>query len=246
MTRTLSKVNPLTCFGLLAALGLAVSFVWDPAPVLVLHVALVALLLGAGLAPAEALRSHLLVAPFAIGVLMTNAVSRPGEVIAAVGPLEVTDEGLVAGAALAIRVFVVAVPAMAVARATDPTRLVTAMTQLRLSARAGFAVLTAHRMLAAMPAEWQALLDAGRVRAPLDRRGRPRLGVRGYGRAAFTLLVTQIRRGDRIADALEVRGVGSPSRTQRLVVPFTRVDALTAAAVTCLAAAALLVGATLS
>jgi energy-coupling factor transport system permease protein len=242
LTGTLARLNPLTPFALLLALAVAVSFVFDPLPVLALHVVLVAVLLVARLAPGTLLRLHLLFAPFAVGVFMTNAVSRPGEAVLVLGPLTATDEGVRIAAALALRVLVVAVPAFAVARATDPTRLVTAlMTQLRLNHRAGFAVLTAHRLLAGMPEQWQMLLAAAAVRAPLDRRGRPRLGVRAYGHAAFGLLVGGIRRGERIADALEVRGVRTTVRTQRTRVPFGAVDVVAATVVVALAVPAVLV-----
>jgi len=240
----LARLNPLTVLALLMALGVAVSFFFEPVPLVMLHAAVLGLLLVAGVPAATLARTHLLFAPFAIGVLLTNAVSRPGAPVAVVGPLEMTDDGVRVGLALAIRVLVVAVPAVVLARATDPTRLVTAAIQhLRVPHRSGYAVLTAHRMLAAMPDQWEMLLAAGRVRAPLDRRGRPRLGVRGHATAAFTLLVVSIRQGDRIADALEVRGVRSRSRTRRCAVPFERADLVALVTATGLGAAALAVGA---
>jgi energy-coupling factor transport system permease protein len=244
---TLTRLNPLTGLGLLAVIGLVVSFVLEPLPVLLLHLALLGLLLVAGTALSMILRNHLVFAPFALGVLMVNAISRPGEPVAVVGPLEATDDGVRIGLALALRVLVVAVPAVALARASDPTRLViAAIDHLRVPHTAGFALLTAHRMLAAMPQEWQTLLDAGRVRAPLDRRGRPRLGVTGHVRAAFALLVGSIRRGDRIADALEVRGVRTRERTRRLAVPFRRLDAAAVVTVLVLGTAALVAGTALA
>ena len=229
----MSRLNPLTPLALLLALGAAVSFVLDGVALVGLHVWLVVVLAcGLRVGVAELARTHLVFAPFALGVLMTNAVSRPGAVLAEVGPLEVTDVGVRVGLALALRVLVVAVPAVVVGRRTDPTRLVVAaMQHLPLRPRGGFAVLTAHRMLADMPQRWQLLLAAGRSRAPLDRRGRPRLGARGYARAAMGLLVGGIRRGNRIADALDVRGIGAPVRTARLQEPFSRADVVVAASV---------------
>ena len=228
----LQRLNPLTALGLVTMLGVFVSFVFAPLPLLALHLFVVALLLVAGAGPRQLLLTHLVMTPFALGVLATNAVSRPGLVLAAWGPLAVTDQGLVVGAALAVRVFVVAVPSVAVASSLDPTRLVTAaMQHLRLGAPGGYALLTAHRMLAALPQEWSLLLAAGRSRAPLDRRGRPRLGLRGYGRCAFALLVGSIRRGERIADALGVRGLRATDRTVRLQAPFSRLDAVVALSV---------------
>ncbi len=218
----MSRLNPLTPVLLLLVLGASVSFVLDVPALVGLHVFVVAvLLLGVGAGPVEVVRAHLVFVLFAVGVVVTNAVSRPGEVVAVVGPLVATDDGVRVGVALGVRVLVVAVPAVVLARRTDPTRLVTAMMQhLHLRPRAGFAVLTAHRMLADMPQRWQTLLAAGRMRVPLDRRGRARWGVRGHARAVLGLLVTGIRRGNAIADALDVRGVGAAQRTHRLREPF--------------------------
>lgn len=225
----LARLNPLTPLALITALGIGVSFLFAPLPTLALHLSVVTLLLAAGAGLRGVVISHLTFTPFAVGVLATNAVSRPGAVLAHAGPLMITDEGVAVGMALALRVLVVAVPAVAVASVLDPTRLVTAaMQHLRLTPSVGFAVLTAHRMLGAMPQQWSTLLAAGRSRAPLDRRGRPKLGVRGYGRAAFGLLVGGIRRGEQIAGALQVRGLRSTRRTMRLQVPFVQLDAVAA------------------
>ena len=229
----LARLNPLTPAALLLLLGASVSFVLDVAALVGLHAWLL-VVLAAGLRadPGELLRAHLTFAPFALGVLMTNAVSRPGRVLAEVGPLLVTDDGVRVGAALALRVLVVAVPAVVVARRTDATRLVVALVQhCRVRPRAGFAVLTAHRMLAEMPQRWRLLLSSARSRAPLGRRGRPRIGARGYARVALALLVGGIRRGNHVADALDVRGIGAPVRTSRRQEPFRRTDGVVAAVV---------------
>lgn len=240
---SLAALNPLTPAALLLAVGITVSSMLDGAALVGLHTWLVAVVgIGLRVGVSEILGAHAMFAPFALGVLMTNAVSRPGEVVAVVGPLVATDDGVRVGFALAVRVLVVAVPAVVLARRTDPTRLVIALMQhLRVRPRAGFAVLTAHRMLADMPQRWRLHLAAGRSRAPLDRRGRPRLGLRGYARAATGLLAGGIRRGDAIADALDVRGVGAAARTRRRQEPFTRRDAAALALVTTGAVTAALV-----
>ena len=243
----LERLNPLTGLALVAALGVLVSFMFVPLPLVALHLVVVGLLLAGGAGAARLLLTHLAFLPFAIGVLFTNAISRPGIALARLGPVTFTDKGLVVGAALAVRVLLVAVPAVAVAGALDPTRLIAAAIQhLRLGAPAGYAMLTAQRMLASMPQQWSMLLAAGRSRAPLNRRGRPVLGIRGYRRAAFALLVGSIRRGERIADSLQVRGLRASGRTVRLTVPFTRLDGAAFLLSTVLSAAAIIAGGMLS
>ena len=239
----LGRLNPLTGLALATVFGVMVSFLFAPLPLLVLHVLLLVLLVAVGAGVARLVLTQLALLPFALGVLLTNAISRPGLGVARLGPLTVTDHGLEVGAALAIRVLLVAVPAVAVTSATDPTRLIASARQhLGLSAAAGFAILTAQRMLASMPQQWSMLVAAGRSRAPLNRRGRPILGLRGHGRAAFGLLVAGIRRGERIADALQVRGLRSSDRTIRTTVPFGRADLVAVVLTVLLCTVALIIG----
>ena len=57
-------------------------------------------------------------------------------------------------------------------------------------------------------------------------RGRPVLGPRAFARSAFALLVVSIRAGERIALALESRGLGTGPRTTWRPVPLDQRDLL--------------------
>ena len=198
--------NPLAPLGVLVVASAVASFVLDPTVAAMLYFAGVVGAWATGCRIGTLLRAHLVFGAFALGVLVVNAVSRPGETWFSVGPFTVTDEGARVGAALGLRVLLIGVLSTAFVTGTTPTRLITApQQQLRLSPRFGFALLTAHRMLAALPEQWALLLDARRQRAPLNRRGEPRLTVRDRAGAAFGLLVISIRRGHRVADSLQAR-----------------------------------------
>jgi energy-coupling factor transporter transmembrane protein EcfT len=94
-----------------------------------------------------------------------------------------------------------------------------------------YAVLAGYRMLQDMPREWDTIRQAQAVRAPLRDDGSLPRDVRATGRAAFTLLVVFVRRGERIAQALESRGLGLVPRTTWRPVRIGRVDVLLAVGV---------------
>ena len=91
------------------------------------------------------------------------------------------------------------------------------MTSLHRNARLGpqvtYAVLAGYRMLQEMPHEWATLRHARAVRAPLGRDGRPVVTARQHAGAVFALLVVSVRKGERISQALESRGLGLHPRT---------------------------------
>jgi energy-coupling factor transport system permease protein len=108
---------------------------------------------------------------------------------------------------------------------TDPVALMTSLNQhARLSARVTFAVLAGYRMLQQLPREWQVIRQAQSVRSPLRARGDTRFGVRAFGRAAFALLVVSLRRGERMSQSLESRGLGMGRRTVWRPVPLGPAD----------------------
>jgi len=108
-----------------------------------------------------------------------------------------------------------------------------------------YAVLAGYRTLEELPREWQLIRHAHAVRAGADARGRPRRGVGAFGRAAFALLVVSLRRAERLAIALESRGLGLTPRTTWRPVALTRSDGVFAAGVIAVVAGVLTVSAAL-
>jgi energy-coupling factor transport system permease protein len=207
--------------------------VLDPVTPAVLYVLVAgAVLVGAGVRPRALLVAQLPFVAFALGVLLVNMLSRPGEVVWQGAGLRVTAEGLWVGAGLAGRTLLMGLLSVAFVATTDGVALVTSLHQhARLGAKVTFAVLAGYRLLQQMGAEWQTIRRAQSVRAPLGRRGRPRVGLRGHAASAFALLVGSVRRGDRVAGTLELRGLGDGDRTTWRPVPLDRRDAAFAGAV---------------
>jgi len=209
----LARRNPSAVLVGLLVVSAALIAVRDPlvaAGVLVLAVALA--LLGARLRVGAVLRAQLAFGGFALGILLVNAMSRPGAVLLQAGAFRITEEGVAMGAALALRTLALGTLSVAFLAAVDPVDLMISLhLDLRLPARVTFAVLAGQRMLQRLPAEWATIRAAQSVRAPLDRRGRPRRGP--FASAAFALLVSCIRRSARVAQSLEARGLGLEPRT---------------------------------
>jgi energy-coupling factor transport system permease protein len=170
------------------------------------------------------------------GVLVTMvlfAADRTGELVA-LGPFDVTTGVLGTAFGLILRLFAIALPGVIVFATTDPTDLADALVQnARAPARFAIGALAAFRLLPLLGAEWQMLTLARRARG-MD------AGVRAFPATAFALLVGALRRGGRLAVAMDARGFDSTvPRTYARRQLFTSADALLMAGAVALAAAVL-------
>jgi energy-coupling factor transport system permease protein len=235
----LSRRNPTVKLALLFAVSLALFFTFDPVTPTALYViALVAVVATARIPARVLVAAHLPFVGVALGLVIVNALSRPGTVLFVAGVLRVTTEGLAVGGALAARTLVIGVLSLAFVASTDGVRLMTSLhTHARLGVRVTYAVLAGYRTLGDLPQEWQLIRDAQAVRMPLTRRGRPRAGLAVFGRSAFALLVVSVRRAERMAVALESRGLGLSPRSTWRPVPLTATDWVFAAGVLAVLAA---------
>ena len=242
----LARRDPTVLLGLLTALSIVCITLTDPAPLLVLYALLAAgTMLGLRLGPLALARAQAPFVLFAAGVFMVNVLSRPGDEPWPDLPVRVTSEGIVLGAALALRALVIGLGAVAVVRASDPGRTMTSLrTHARLPARIALALLAGQRLLEDLPRRWATITRAHRLRLPPSADGTPgRLGPQAMARCAFALLVDAIRSSTRIAFALESRGLGTGERTQWRTAALTRTDgALVVGVVLAVAAVLVLAG----
>ncbi|WP_299298630.1 ATP-binding cassette domain-containing protein [uncultured Brachybacterium sp.] len=239
----LSRRNPTVLLALLTALSIVCIALTDPLPLMLLYVLLSAgAMAGCRLGPLRLLRAQLPFAVFASGVLMVNVLSRPGHEPWPDLPIRITEEGMVLGAALALRALVIGLGALIVARAADPRRTMVSLLQhARLPARYAYALLAGRRLLDDLPRRWETITRAHRVRLPLTAEGAvARLRARQLLRCAFSLLVDSVRSADRISFALESRGLGDGERTLWRPVRLTRADALLTLGVALVVAAVLM------
>lgn len=196
----LSAINPVAQLGAIAVLTGVLLVSGDPVtPGLVLAAEL-ALLPAAGLTtPGDVLRRTWPLLLSAAGVAWVNV---------AFGSLHGTDAWL-SGATWGLRVIALALPGILLVAATDPVRLADALTiHWRVPTRFAYGALAALRLVPLLAAEWETIRLARRARG-VDAGVSPVARVRLFGSIAFALLVGAIRRGTRLATAMDARGFDS-------------------------------------
>jgi energy-coupling factor transport system permease protein len=119
------------------------------------------------------------------------------------------DTTAVAGVGLALRVVGLALPGVLLVASTDPVRLADALTiHWRVSTRFAFGALAALRLVPLLVAEFESVRLARRTRG-VEAGRNPAARVRLLAGIAFALLVGAVRRGSRLATAMDARGFDS-------------------------------------
>lgn len=120
--------------------------------------------------------------------------------------VRISEGSLALALATMLRVLAIALPSVVLFATVDPTDLADGLAQvLRLPARFVLGGLAGLRMVGLIVDDWRALELARRSRGVADR-GR----IRRFLGMAFALLVLSIRRGTKLAVAMEARGFGAP------------------------------------
>jgi energy-coupling factor transport system permease protein len=151
------------------------------------------------------------------------AADKTGTVLVDAGPLLITESAVQNGVALGLRVLAVACCAVLAFATTDATELADSLIQQwRVPSRFAIGALAAFRLLPLLAAEWQMITMARRARG-LDAGGNPLAAARLFASTMFALLVGAIRRGTRLATAMDARGFDSGiprsiARPQRMTV----------------------------
>jgi energy-coupling factor transport system permease protein len=207
----LARRNPLAKLAAAALLSFSLLFSLDP------------------LTPALALAVDLAVAPL-FGVRLDRLARRGWPLLfsaagVAGGQLMFGTGGPAGALGLALRILAVALPGVVVFATTDPTDLADALVQnARAPARFAIGALAAFRLMPLLGEEWRLLRQARRARG-VDAGHNPVALVRLFASLAFGLLVGAIRRGIRLATAMDARGFDS-GRTRTVARPrhFTAAD----------------------
>jgi energy-coupling factor transport system permease protein len=196
----LSAVNPVAQLGAIAVLTVVLLVSGDAVTPAVVLAAELALLPAAGLtSPREVLRRTWPLLLSAAGVAWVNV---------AFGALDGAAAWL-SGATWGLRVVALALPGVLLVAATDPVRLADALTvHWRVPARFAYGALAALRLVPLLAAEWETIRLARRARG-VDAGVNPVAAVRLLTGTAFALLVAAIRRGTRLATAMDARGFDS-------------------------------------
>lgn len=211
-TAPLARANPVAKLGAAAVLMLTCFVAVDLlTPALILGVELVVIPF-TGLSPGSLLRRGWLLLVAAAGIGLANALfpaESSGTVLLAAGPIRLTSSSLLVGLALGVRLLGIAFVGVLALATTDPTDLAESLAQqLRFPPRFAIGALAAVRLLPLLAEEWQTLSLARRARG-VESGGSPVAAVRLFAGKLLALLVAGIRRGTRLAQAMDARGFGA-------------------------------------
>ena len=119
------------------------------------------------------------------------------------------DAGVVTGVGLGLRVVGLALPGVLLVATTDPVRLADALTiHWHVPTRPAFGALAALRLVPLMVTEFESVRLARRARG-VEAGRNPVARARLLGGIVFALLVGAVRRGSRLATAMDARGFDS-------------------------------------
>jgi len=164
---------------------------------------------------------------FAVAGLTMVLYGRPsGATYVQLGFVHVTEGSLAIGLATTLRLVAIALPAVVLFATIDPTDLADGLAQrMRLPSRFVLGALAGLRLVGLFVQDWRSLELARRARGVADT-GR----VRRLLGQALALLVLAIRRGTKLATAMEARAFDGPAeRTWARPSPFGAAELLTVA-----------------
>ena len=143
-------------------------------------------------------------APIA-GVSMLLYAEPAGQIYWTFGFATISDDSITLAVAVSLRVIALGLPTILLFGGTDPTELADALSQVaKLPSRFVLGILAGTRMLGLFVDDRRTMGLARRARGVGDR------GVlRRFFSMAFVLLVFAVRRGSKLALAMEARGFGS-------------------------------------
>ena len=154
------------------------------------------------------------------GVVVANLIAvQGGEVLVEFGPVDITTHAVESAVAVALRLLALTLPGIVLLAATDPMDLADALVQQwRVPARFAYGALAALRLLPLLSADWHMIGRARRARG-LDAGRSPVAHLRSFCGHVFSVLVAAVRRGVRLAAAMDARGFGSAGVTRTVARP---------------------------
>ena len=214
----LTRVTPAA--RLIAGLTWMVASIVTLDPVVPVRLAVagvVALVLWSGL-PLRRIPRRL--APLGVAIVSLTAFSillsgsnadRSLAALVAFGPVRITAPAVSAGLAIGLRVVVIGLTTLLVFGPSDPTRMADSLVQQwRVPDRFAYGTLAAFRVAPFMTGDWTVIAAARRLRGIGS--GGVTGRIRDAGDRLLVMLVSAIRRAERLALAMDARGFDSGIR----------------------------------
>ncbi|MFF2486577.1 energy-coupling factor transporter transmembrane component T family protein [Microbacterium sp. NPDC058062] len=203
----LDGVNPVTKIVLALLLSVPLFASIDATSALVAIVLQLGCVPLTGLAASTVLKRMLPILVFApvAGLSMLLYAEPGGTVYWSFWYATISDDSIALAIAVCVRVLALALPTILLFGRTDPTELADALAQVaKLPSRFVLGVLAGTRTLGLFLDDWRSMGLARRARGVGDSGA-----VRRFFSMAFVLLVFAVRRGTKLAMAMEARGFGS-------------------------------------
>ena len=208
----LARANPVAKLGAALVVMVALFVSLDGFTALVVLAGVLAATAASGLALGSLLRRSWLIGVAAASVVIVNvlfAAEQQGSTLVALGPVRIGSDTALSAAGLGVRLLAIALAGVLAVATTEPTDLADSLVQqLRASPRFAVGALAAVRLLPLVALERQTIGLARRARG-IDSRGSPLRAARLVVAGIVALLVGAVRRGSRMAIAMEARGLGS-------------------------------------
>lgn len=218
----LDRLNPVTRLGLAVLASIPILITLDWVSALTMLVAQLVIFIACGVPVAQLWRRLaplLVIAP--IGAISMALYGRPGgQIYLDWWLVTISERSLLMALAVFIRILVLGTSAVVLIGGADPTRMADGLAQLlKLPARFVLGTLAGVRMVGLFAEDWRTMALARRARG-LGDTGR----LRRFATMSFALLVFAIRRGTKLATAMEARGFGADrprtwARESRLGTP---------------------------
>ena len=227
----LARANPLAKLGAAAIVMLVLFLSVDPVTPALILVAIACAVPLSGISAGALLRRTWPVFIAAIGASAVNGL------FGSDGP------SLMAGVATGLRLIAIALAGVVAFITIDPTDLADSLMQyLHASPRFAVGALAAFRLLPIFAAEWETIGLARRARG-IDDGGSWLARIASFRERSFTLLVAAIRRGVRLALAMDARGFADMTcRSIARPQHFTGLDQMLLAAALATAAGTVALG----
>ncbi|WCD93673.1 energy-coupling factor transporter transmembrane component T family protein [Microbacterium sp. nov. GSS16] len=203
----LDGVNPVTKIALALLLSVPLFASIDPVSALVAIALQLVCLPLTGLPVRTVLLRLLPIALFSpiAGLSMLLYAEPEGEVFFSFGFAAISEGSIALAVAVTLRVIALGLPTILLFGRTDPTELGDALAQVaHLPSRFVLGALAGARMLGLFLDDWRTMSLARRARGVGDHGA-----LRRFFSMAFVLLVFAVRRGTKLAMAMEARGFGS-------------------------------------
>jgi energy-coupling factor transport system permease protein len=216
----LARFNPVAKISAAAVLMVGLLLTLDPVTPAVLLAVELAVVPATGVSGrALARRTWPLVLAVG-GVAVANlVVVGGGRTLLAVGPVDITSDAVTAALAVSLRLLAIALPGILVLATTDPMDLADALVQRwHAPPRFAYGALAALRLLPLLSADWQQVARARRARG-LDPGRSPLAHGRAFAAQVLAVLVAAVRRGVRLATAMEARGFGGTDVARTVARP---------------------------